>query len=458
MPRSPRIATFLVSLALLTSVSFANEESSSQRRPNVILILADDLGFETLGSYGGISYQTPVLDTLAATGVRFANAHALPLCSPTRISLMTGKYNWRNWHSFGILPPETKTFGHWLSAAGYSTCIAGKWQLQSYNPPEFMPELRGIGQRVEDAGFDEYFLYHDAHTEDKGSRYYDPKINNNGNYLTDTEDKYGPDLFADYIIDFIERKQDQPFFVYYPMALPHGPFNPTPDSAEWHTEKRRKSSRKHFGEMVAYMDKLVGRIVDHVDKLGLREDTLIIFYGDNGSPIQVTSSLSDGRVLKGGKGQNTLAGTHVPLIVSIPGYAKAGHVADTLVDSNDILPTIFEFCEIPLPNDEPFDGESFLAQIGGESGTHRDWLFFHHDPFPGHKKTQFKYERWAIDTRWKLRETDGRFYDLSVDPQELDPIDMKNASPEAIAGRTKLQAVIDSMGLDYEPWSPTSNR
>ena len=115
-----------------------------ERKPNVILIMADDLGYETLGTYGSASYNTPVLDRLAETGVRFDNAHAQPLCTPTRVSLMTGKYNWRNWHSFGIMRPDAKTFGHWMTAAGYRTCISGKWQLQSYNPHNF---CQSIGDR-----------------------------------------------------------------------------------------------------------------------------------------------------------------------------------------------------------------------------------------------------------------------------------------------------------------------
>lgn len=425
---------------------------SQSDRPNVILILADDLGYETLGTYGGASYATPVLDRLAASGVRFDNAHAVPLCTPTRVSLMTGKYNWRNWHSFGILRPEARTFGHWMTEAGYRTCISGKWQLQSYNPPDFMPEYRGQGQRAEDSGFEEFFLWHSEHTEDKGSRFPDPVINNNGTYLTDTEGKYGPDLFVDYINGFMERHRDEPFFVYYPMALTHGPFQPTPDSPEW-PEQRHMEDGRFFHDMVEYMDKLVGRIEAKVRELGLAENTLIIFYGDNGSPKHVRTRMKDGRIVPGGKGENNLRGTHVPLIVSWPGTAAVGHVVDDLVDCNDILPTIFEACGVPLPEDEIFDGESVLAQIQGRPGTHRDWLFFHHDPLPGVNKEGRKLARWAMDKRWKLSEETGHLFDLQNDPEETHPIDMAAAGPDARAAREKLQAVIDSMGLDYEPWT-----
>jgi arylsulfatase A len=427
-----------------------------ERKPNVILIMADDLGYETLGTYGSASYNTPVLDRLAETGVRFDNAHAQPLCTPTRVSLMTGKYNWRNWHSFGIMRPDAKTFGHWMTAAGYRTCISGKWQLQSYNPHNFLPEYRGQGQRVEDAGFDEYFLWHDAHTEVKGSRFSDPTINDNGTYLSDTEGKYGPDLYVDYINEFIERNKDEPFFVYYPMALTHAPFQPTPDSPEW-PDQRRTQDGRFFHDMVEYMDKMVGRIEAKVTELGLRENTLIIFYGDNGSPRHVHSKMQDGSTVIGGKGHNNLRGTHVPMIVSWPGSAKSGHVVDDLVDCNDIIPTIFEACKLPLPQGEIFDGESLLPQIQGKTGTHRDWLFIHHDPLPGTGKEGRVLARWAFDKRWKLSEQSGNLYDLVDDPEETSPIDVSRAGPQAKAAKEKLQKVIDNMSMDYEPWTWADN-
>ncbi len=436
---------FLLIFSLTASLLMAD------RKPNVVLIMADDLGYETLGCYGGITYKTPVLDRLAAEGVRFDNAHALPLCTPTRVSLMTGKYNWRNWKAFGILDPEEKTFGHWMTEAGYRTCIAGKWQLASYNTPDFLPEWRGTGQTPEDSGFEEYFLWHTEHTEDKGSRFPDPRIQSNGTYIENTEGKYGPDLFVEYINDFMTRNKNEPFFVYYPMALTHDPFQPTPDSPEW-PDRRHEQNPRYFKDMVEYMDTLVGRIESKTKELGIAENTIIIFYSDNGSPWRAISEMNDGRIVPGGKGDTNLRGTHVPLIVSWPGHAAKGHAVEDLVDCNDILPTIFEACGIELPEDEVFDGESVLAQIKGQEGEHRDWLFFHHDPLPGNGKTSFTLQRWAIDKRWKLSEQTEELFDLLADPEELNPIEPETASREAKAARKKLQAVIDSMGMEYEPW------
>ncbi len=207
------------------------------KQPNIVLIMSDDLGYEVIGANGGSSYKTPSIDSMAQQGMRFENAHVMPLCTPTRLSLMTGKYNFRNYIGFGLISPNEVTFGHLLTDAGYNTCISGKWQLYSYNPPDQHPEERSSGQKIEDAGFDEFCVWHPHHTEEKGSRYKNPVIYENGEFRTDTKDKYGEDIFCDYIIDFLERKKDdeKPFFVYWPMAATHKPHEPTPDSPEWNS-------------------------------------------------------------------------------------------------------------------------------------------------------------------------------------------------------------------------------
>ena len=237
---------------------------SEDRKQNIILILADDLGYECLGSYGGKSYKTPRLDEMAERGVRFTHAYSLPLCTPTRMALMTGQYNFRNWEAFGVMAPNEKTFGHYMQDAGYKTCITGKWQLWSYNPSDFEPEWRGKGKLPEEAGFDEHFLWHVGHTEDKGSRYADPVIMDNGEPFEDAEGAYGPDLFTGYLLDFASRHKDEPFFIYYPMALTHGPFTPTPDSEGWEVD-RHKNDPSNFGDMVEYTDKLIGYILESED-------------------------------------------------------------------------------------------------------------------------------------------------------------------------------------------------
>ena len=425
------------------------------RKPNVIMIMSDDLGVEAIGCYGGESYRTPNLDRLAATGVRFTNAHAQPLCTPTRLQLMTGQYNFRNWYGFGLMRPEERTFGHEMREAGYATCISGKWQLWSYNPPEFEPEFRGLGKRPEDAGFDDWFLWHARHTEDKGSRFAEPVILDNGQPV-DGAGKYGPDLYVDRINRFMESHKDEPFFVYYPMALTHGPFNPTPDSADWaEGDRLRSSADDYFGDMVEYMDKCVGRIVSKVDELGLRQDTLILFFSDNGSPKN-TASMQHGKLVQGGKGLPTDAGTHVPLIANWKGVAPEGAVNEDLVDSTDLYSTVLDAGGAQPPASETIDGRSLLPQIRGEQDNPKDVILVWHDPRPGVNKENYtRLELFARDKRFKLYD-DGRLYDVPADKLEERPIPEGEGSPEAEAARKKLCAALDSVPEDKRApqWDP----
>ena len=414
------------------------------RKPNVVMIMADDLGYDAIQAYGGTSYATPRIDELAATGMRFEHAYAQPLCTPTRIQLMTGQYNYRNWLAFGIMPPNERTFGHQMQEAGYKTCISGKWQLTSYNPPEFEPEFRGLGMKPEDAGFDEWFLWHAGDTEVKGSRYPDPVVLDNGEPVGDTEGKYGPDLYVDYINGFMERNRDDPFFVYYPMALTHGPFNPAPASEEWTDGDRFESDPKHFGSMVEHMDLAIGRVVDKIDELGLREDTIILFYSDNGSPRETSSMMGDLEIA-GGKGAPTDAGTRVPLVINWKGVTAGGQVLDDLVDSTDLYATVLDIGGAQSPDGQPVDGVSLLPLIQGEGGSTKDVIVCWHDPRPGAMKEAFTHlDLWVRDKRFKLYD-DGRLYDVPADVLEEHPLAAGEGPPEAEEARLKLRAALDEI-------------
>jgi arylsulfatase A-like enzyme len=270
---------------------------AAETRTNVVLIMADDLGFECLNCNGGTSYKTPHLDALARSGIRFTHAYAQPLCTPTRVQLMTGQHNFRNWVGFGLMNPHEKTFGHMMQKAGYKTAIAGKWQFYSYDG--LGSPRRGKGMPPQNSGFDEYALWHAWHTEDKGSRYAEPVIFQQGKLRDDTKGKYGEDLFCEFSMNFMERNQDRPFFLYYPMVLTHGPFNATPRSADWAKGNRLKDDPKYYGDMVEYMDETVGRVVKKIDGLGLGSRTLVLFYSDNGTPREITSRTGD-RIVEGG--------------------------------------------------------------------------------------------------------------------------------------------------------------
>lgn len=433
-----------IGLVLLTVVA-ASGHLAAADKPNIVLIMADDVGIEGLGCYGGLSYKTPSLDQLAREGIRFTHAYAQPLCTNTRIQLMTGKYNHRNWLAFGLLDPKEKTIGHWMKEAGYKTCIAGKWQLQSYDPPDYpgAEKRRGKGMKVEDAGFDEVCLWHTGHTEAKGSRYADPVILQNGKFRTDLKGRYGPDVWVEYINDFMERSRSEPFFVYYAMALPHWPMVPTPDSPEWKDPAQRNTEDVRFvKDMIQYMDKCVGRIVDKIDDLGLRKKTLVVFYSDNGTHRKVVSQSKSGPVT-GGKGLTTDAGTHVPLIVRRPGTITTG-LNDDLVDSTDFIPTLLEAAGRPLPLEVKLDGRSFYPQLLGKSGNPRDWIYCFYDPRPGWDKDHFTRIVFARDKRYKLYE-DGRLFDVPSDKLEESPLSRKADMPRTRDARQRLEKVLKAM-------------
>ena len=175
---------------------------------------------------------------------------------------MTGKSNVRNYVKFGKLDSKQKTFGHMMKDAGYATCIAGKWQLYSGG-------ISGEGMLPENAGFDEHCLWQ---VDKLGSRFWGPTLTVDAEVKTYGEDTYGPDIYCQFLLDRMEDYRDQPFFLYYPMALVHSPFVPTPDS----TNRKNKNKQQNFADMVAYMDKLIGRIVDKTVQLGIAERTLIL--------------------------------------------------------------------------------------------------------------------------------------------------------------------------------------
>ncbi|GAB1855502.1 hypothetical protein MHTCC0001_03360 [Flavobacteriaceae bacterium MHTCC 0001] len=408
--------------------------------------MADDLGFECLETYGGTSYETPNLNKLAKTGLQFNNAYAQPLCTPTRVELMTGKYNFRNWKAFGILDPNEKTFGHLMQEAGYKTCIVGKWQLQSYDTIGHPGAAyrRGSGMKVEAAGFDEYCLWHTGHQEDKGSRYPNPKILQNGNFIEGAKDKYGPDIFSDYLNDFVNKESNKPFFVYYPMALTHDPFSPTPESTSWPDyDGRFENHPKHFRDMVEYMDKIVGKIVANLDKNGLREDTLILFYSDNGTHQKVISLLN-GKPYKGGKGLTTQSGTKVPFIANWKGTVTPGTTTDAYVSAVDFLPTVLDVAGEKVSSMSQTDGQSFLKELHGETAERRDWVYIGYNPKPGIGKERFDLHEFVFNNTYKLY-SDGRFFNTDKDEREEIPLEMSSISKAEKETVKKFRTILDSL-------------
>ena len=402
-------------------------------RPNVVLIMADDLGYECLGANGGTSYATPVLDALARTGVRFEHCYSQPLCTPSRVKLMTGLSNVRNYVRFGLLERSQKTFAHLFKEAGYATCIAGKWQLgkEPDSPRHF--------------GFDESCLW--QHTrgridgEKHDTRYPNPRLEINGQPVNYEKGEYGPGVASDFLCDFMDRHQAEPFLVYYPMILTHCPFCASPDSTDWDPADKGttiyKGQPKYFGDMVTYMDKMVGKITAKLDALGLTENTLVLFTGDNGTDKPIVSMMN-GRPVAGGKGSMTDAGTRVPLIAHWPGVVRAGRTCNDLVDFSDVLPTICQAAGVTIPATPRLDGRSFLPQLKGQRGNPRDWIYCWYS-----RNGKLPAQEWARTQRYKLYRT-GRFFDITGDPLEKTPLAAEGLADSVKATRAMLQGALDT--------------
>jgi arylsulfatase A-like enzyme len=232
----------------------------------------------------------------------------------------------------------------------------------------------------------------------------------------------------------MERKKDVPFFVYYPMVLSHKPFVPTPLNQKAYDDFKvvakgepggGKADNIHFKDEMAYLDKNVGDIIDKVKSLGLLENTLILFTGDNGTGVGITSKMSDGREIPGNKGYTNEYGIHVPMVAYWPGKIKPGQINKNLVDFTDFLPTMADAANITLPAGFITDGVSLMPQVLGKNYTPRDWLFAHYDP----KKGDFPSARFVHNKEWKLYET-GEIYNVIKDPLEKNKIAEKDLNPE----------------------------
>jgi arylsulfatase A len=381
------------------------------RKPNVILILADDYGMAGVGCYGG-DFKTPHLDAMAAGGARFEQCYSEPLCAPSRVMLMTGRFPFRT-GSIGnsarnVSPRNETIIPKMLQQAGYATAVAGKWsQLQFLSTPG----------EAKAWGFDEYFTWDHA----EGGRYWQPALTRNGKAVETTEKDFGPDLVNNYVVDFIERKKDEPFFVYYPTPLIHSQLSPTPDGL---------SGKGLLADNIAYMDKLIGKLLTELDRLKLSENTLILFTGDNGLGL---GGKINGRPIHGDKGSMTEGGCRVPLIAQWKGVIPAGRVVKDLVELSDFYATIAEVAGGKLPEGVKMDSNSFAPQLKGEAGKPRPWVFVQ------------LVDAWYVRSqRWKLTQA-GELYDMKDAPfaETLVPADTQDV--EAIAGRKELQAALDEL-------------
>jgi len=427
--RNNNIGKHISGMALVLMLTISLNAQINQ--PNIVLILADDLGFECVTANGGTSYHTPNIDLLANKGARFKNCHSQPVCTPSRVQLMTGQYNVRNYTVFGELDRSQISFGNLFKNAGYKTAIAGKWQLgeEKDSPQHF--------------GFEESCLWQQSYprkdTAGHDTRFSNPILEFNGEVKHFNNGEYGPDIVSDFICDFIEQNKDQPFFAYYPMILSHCPFVPTPDSKDWDSQNlgslTYKGEPKYFPDMISYMDKLVGKIVSKIEALGISENTLIIFAGDNGTDKPIISMFK-GTDYPGGKGKTTDNGTHVPLIARWDGKIEKNRTCSDLIDFSDFLPTMCDAANIDISSQTTIDGVSFLPQLLGKKGKPRKWIYSWYDP-RGKELKEF-----ARNTKYKLYST-GEFYNIKEDFFEKTPLALVNMNRDAKQSYNKLIKALD---------------
>jgi arylsulfatase A len=384
--------------------------------PNIIFILADDLGIGNVSCYGADNYKTPNIDLLARGGVRFTHGYTVPLCGPSRAAILTGRYAFRtgavNQDMTGLMKPSVEIMmPKVLKSAGYVTASIGKWGQLPLAPPDF--------------DFDEYLTFTGSgvywNSQDKARTY---KVDGKKVPLQDKE--YMPDVMHNHVVDFITRHHDKPFYIYYSLSHVHAEILPTPDSTP--------DSKDLYADNVAYMDKLVGKLVAELERQKLREKTLIIFAGDNGTGGKYADqSTIGGRRLSGQKGSMLECGALVPLIANWPGTTPAGKVADDLIDSTDFLPTFAEVAGVKPPRNTIIDGRSFAAQLRGKKGAPREWIFI-----------ELGNQWYARESGWKLNQS-GQLFDMSNAPFEEKLVAADTKDPAAIAARKRLQAALDQL-------------
>jgi len=369
-----RMLVFMM-MAIAGAVCLTQDVKADDAKPNIIFVLLDDLGKEWIGCYGAEGIETPRIDELAAGGMRFNNAYSMPQCTPSRACFLTGQYPFRNgWVNHWDVPrwgvgyfdwQKNPSIGRVMKSAGYKTAAAGKWQINDFREhPEAMVKH----------GFDEYCMWtggetnpdSEEHTRASDERYWDPYIHTKEGSKT-YKGQFGPDIYNQFLLDFITENKDEPFFIYYPLALPHTPFTTTP------LEPDVTGKYDMHKAMVRYCDHLTGRLMDHLDELGIRDNTIIIWTCDNGTSKGLVNVMN-GRDVRGGKTLTTENGVNTPFIVNGPGIVPAGVVSDALVDFSDMLPTFAEFGGATPEAGYVYDGISAKDLFTGkEKDSGRTW-------------------------------------------------------------------------------------
>ena len=436
MPMRTAAVLFAVFSACLSSLFGASA------KPNIVYILADDLGFAELGCNGSDRYKTPNIDALANSGVRFTRFYTVPLCGPSRAMILTGRYGFR---SGAVTQDACKTIIRTgekaevmiptvLKKAGYASALIGKWgQLTPSGDPS-------------DWGFDHELYY-------KGSgMYWNSKVAKpmseggevrgdpdtyvlDGKTVSVKDDEYIPDLLHKDATAWMEAQKGRPFFLYYSLSQVHGEILPTPDSAPAPKgESNNQRAQRLLADNIAYMDKLVGKLVAELERLKLRENTLVVFMGDNGSTKSAAVDATiGGRRIEGEKGSMKEGGGLVPFFATWPGVTPSGKVNANVADASDLLPTFAEIAGAPMPTGRVIDGRSLVSQFKGDTKSPRTWAF-----------CQLSNNYYVREAGWKLDQS-GILYDMKDAPFKEVAVAADTKDEAAVAARARLSAALTGL-------------
>ena len=447
---------------LLSSLAVATSHAADSAKPNVIIILTDDQGFGELGATGNPLIHTPHLDHLAAEGVSLTNFHVMPVCSPTRACLMTGRYYYRTgvtdtYLGRSMMHPDETTLAEMLAAGGYRTGIFGKWHLGDNYP-----------MRAMDKGFQESLVLNGGglaqpgdspDPADERGAYFNARLRHNGTWVKTKG--YVSDVLTEAAMQFIEKKSDRPFFVYLPFNCPHAPHQVPDEYRRHYPEKAFDASNfpkqghpmagKHSADdlarvygMIENIDDNVGRLLVKLDELKLADNTIVVLFSDNG--CQKHNGYNAG--FRGWKGTTYEGGIHQFCFIRWPGQLQAGRRVDRITAQIDLAPTLLDFCSVPKPSPVKFDGVSLAPLLRGQPVAWPDRVLF----FQWHRgDAPTRYRACAARSQdWKLVQplgtgetwdglTSFELYDMAHDPLELH--DLAAQEPDRVA---KLKAQYDA--------------
>lgn len=429
----------LGTVALAFLVQPRNSTPSTKPPPNIVLILADDLGYGDVGAYGATAIKTPNLDRLAREGGRLTDFYsAANVCTPARAGLLTGRYPIRTglghqviqaWDKNG-LPESEVTLAEALKARGYVTGMVGKWHLGHVAP--FWPPRNH--------GFDSFFGMHYSHNQRPIAMFeaMEPGVEYAKDDKVDAAQLTAQ--FTDKAVSFIDRNAKQPFFLFIAQTAPHLPLVPHPDF-------KGKSSAHAYGDVVEELDASVGRVLAALERNKLAENTIVIVTSDNGPWFEGSAGPLHER--KGGAGFD--GGYRVPFIIRYPGTIEPGTVSNAIAMGIDVMPTLLAYAGAPLPAGVELDGKDIRSVLaGGKSSPHQFLLLFDNENITG-----IRTQRWKLVTRTYYRTLDFPLAELNYTPlfdMTRDPGELFSAEQSEPALVTDLRARIVAEQKRFDPY------